>query len=47
MQPQINAEPISDSVELEFAFFCIESMAEKLHKDPLKVYNALAKDAIF
>ena len=45
MQSQITAEPIRNSNELEFAFFCIESVAEKLHKDPVKVYNALAKDS--
>ena len=45
MQSQITVEPIGNSDELEFAFFCIESVAEKLHKDPLKVYNALAKDS--
>ena len=45
MQSQITTEPIRNSNELEFAFFCIESVAEKLHKDPVKVYNALAKDS--
>ena len=45
MQSQITTEPIRNSNELEFAFFCIESVAEKLHKDPVQVYNALVKDS--
>ena len=36
----ITDEPIRTTNELEFAFFCIESVAERLHQDPVKVYNA-------
>ena len=41
----ITDEPIRTTNELEFAFFCIESVAERLHQDPVKVYNALTKDS--
>ena len=33
MQSNITTEPIRTTNELEFAFFCIESIAEKVHKD--------------
>lgn len=29
--------------EVEFAFFCVESIAEKIEKDPVKVFDALTK----
>lgn len=41
----ITDEPIRTTNEFEFAFFCIESVAEKLNEDPVKVYNELAKDS--
>lgn len=41
----ITVEPIRTRNELEFAFFCIEGIAERLHEDPVKVYNALTKDS--
>lgn len=45
MQSKIANEPIRNINELEFAFFCVESVAEKMHSDPVKVYNALAKES--
>ena len=45
MQSNITTEPIRTTNELEFAFFCIESIAEKVHKDPVVIYNALTKDS--
>lgn len=41
----VTVEPIRTRNELEFAFFCIESVAERLHEDPVKVYNVLTKDS--
>ena len=34
---------MNDSRELEFAIFCIESIASKLNVDAEKVYDALAE----
>lgn len=34
---------IKNSEELEFAFFCIESIAEKLGKNAEKIYTALTQ----
>ena len=45
MQSNITTEPIRTTNELEFAFFCIESIAEKIHKDPVLVYNALTRES--
>ncbi|HIY64437.1 MAG TPA: DUF3791 domain-containing protein [Candidatus Mediterraneibacter stercoripullorum] len=36
-------ERISNSDELEFAVFCIESIAEKLGKNATDIYNALTE----
>ena len=36
-------ERISNSDELEFAVFCIESIAEKLEKNATDIYNALTE----
>lgn len=36
-------KPMCGSRELEFAIFCIENVASKLHVDEQKVYAALAE----
>jgi len=36
-------QPMCGSRELEFAIFCIENVASKLHIDAQKVYAALAE----
>ena len=35
----------AQQMSLNLHFFCIESVAERLHQDPVKVYNALTKDS--
>ena len=36
-------QPMCGSRELEFAIFCIENVASKLHIDAQKVYTALTE----
>ena len=36
-------KPMCGSRELEFAFFCIENVASKVHVDAQKVYAALTE----
>ncbi len=43
----IQNENINNSGELEFAIFCIESVAIKLGVDAEQVYKAFTKKAIF
>ena len=38
-------QPMCGSRELEFAIFCIENVASKLHIDAQKVYAALAEQS--
>lgn len=34
-----------DSKILEFVFFCVEGIAEKLNKDTVKIYDALTNES--
>ncbi len=47
METKNNIMPIQNERELEFAVFCIESIAQKINKPSDIVYKALAENRIF